>query len=165
MNTTPPPPFRGVDPFFGWGGGAKVRQMSTFSARFARKFAITFCEKLRIVIICFVVKYSVFSTYSCIRYYEFFKLPKLLGGGKTICLPGPPPQYFHWGRLPPPPPRIDASAGPPPPFPHDRKASKKLRGNISSNLSFSKKKGEKRQKKRQTERKETKKCWEHFFPL
>ena len=29
------------------------------------------------------------------------KLSKLLGG-KTICLP--PPQYFHWGRLPPPPP-------------------------------------------------------------
>ena len=35
------------------------------------------------------MNYSAYSTYSCIRYYEFFKLAKLLGGGggKTICLP------------------------------------------------------------------------------
>ena len=55
------------------------------------------------------MNYSAFSTYSCIRYYEFFKLAKLLGG-KTICLP--PPQYFHWGgggATAPLPPRIDAS--------------------------------------------------------
>ena len=38
----------------------------------------------------FVVSDSAFYTYSCITYYEFFKLSKLLRG-KTICLPPPPP--------------------------------------------------------------------------
>ena len=59
------------------------------------------------------MNYSIFSTYSCIRYYEFFKLAKLLGGGGgQNDMFAPPPQYFHWGgaTAPPPPPRIDASA-------------------------------------------------------
>ena len=41
--------------------------------------------------------YSAFSTYSCITYYEFFKLSKLLGGGG-----GGQNDMFA-------PPRIDAS--------------------------------------------------------
>ena len=55
----------------------------------------------------FVVNYSAYSTYSCIRYYEFFKLAKLLGGGGQNDMFAP--QYFHWGGDCPPPPRIDAS--------------------------------------------------------
>ena len=39
----------GIDPFFGWGGGGvKVRKMANFSARFARKVAISnFSRKAR----------------------------------------------------------------------------------------------------------------------
>ena len=52
---------------------------------------------------------SAFKTYSCITYYAFFKLSKLLGG-KTI---SPPPNIFIEGQSPPPPPpRNDASGHP-----------------------------------------------------
>ena len=57
----------------------------------------------------FVENYSAFSTYSCIRYYEFFKLSELLGGGggpkRYVC---PPPIFSlvgGGGRLPPLPPQ------------------------------------------------------------
>ena len=33
---------------------------------------------------------SAFLTYSCITYYQFFKLTKLLGGGGGDCSPAPP---------------------------------------------------------------------------
>ena len=56
--------------------------------------------------------YSAFSTYSCITYYEFFKLSKLLGGGggakRYVC---PPIFSLGGGGDCPPPPRIDASVG------------------------------------------------------
>ena len=59
----------------------------------------------------FVVNYSAYSTYSCIRYYEFLSWQNYWGGGKTICLPPPPPpNIFHWGGGGAAPPRIDASA-------------------------------------------------------
>ena len=46
---------RGVDPFFelGGGGGAKVRKISSFSARYARKVAVS-AAKLKILV-CSVV--------------------------------------------------------------------------------------------------------------
>ena len=38
----------GIDPFFGWGGGVKVRKMPNFSARLARKVPISnFSRKAR----------------------------------------------------------------------------------------------------------------------
>ena len=60
--------------------------------------------------------YSAFSTYSCITYYEFLQVVKIIGGGGgggggQNDMFAPPP-IFSWGgggRLPPPPPRIDAS--------------------------------------------------------
>ena len=48
---------------------------------------------------------SAFLTYSCITYYQFFKLTKLLGGGgKTI-------GFIGGGATAPSTPRIDASGG------------------------------------------------------
>ena len=48
--------------------------------------------------------YDDFLTYSCITYYELFKLSKLLGGGGQNDMFAPPPHIFIGGRLPPPPP-------------------------------------------------------------
>ena len=56
-----------------------------------------FCSILYVEFNDFVVPDSVFKTYSYIKYYECFKLSKLLGGGggaKAIYLP---PQYFLGG--------------------------------------------------------------------
>ena len=66
---------------------------------------------LYVKFIFFKVNYSAYSTYSCIRYYEFFKLAKLLGGQNDMFAP-PPPIFSLGGDCPPapPPPRIDASA-------------------------------------------------------
>ena len=50
------------------------------------------------------MNYSAFSTYSCIRYYEFFKLAKLLGGQNDMFAPPIFSLGGGGGRLPPPPP-------------------------------------------------------------
>ena len=95
-------------------GGAKVRKLQFFGALCMKYHNIGLCARsapkifnilhiyqlINVEFNGFVVSYSAILTFSCITYYEFFKLSKLLGG-KTICLP--PPQYFHWwGDCPPP---------------------------------------------------------------
>ena len=59
------------------------------------------------LMVLFVVIYSAFSTYSCITYYDFFQVVKIIGGGGAKRYVSPLP-YFHWGATAPP-------ALPPPP--------------------------------------------------
>ena len=45
----------GIDPFFGLGGGVKVRKIPNFSARFARKVAISNFSRKNEKNLCLVV--------------------------------------------------------------------------------------------------------------
>ena len=82
--------------FSDWGGGgAKVRKISTFSAR--RKLENYVCL---VVFLCknqmvFVVPYTMIFKPILVLHMNFSSCRNYWGGGgKTICLL---PQYFHWG--------------------------------------------------------------------
>ena len=80
-----PPRHSCVDPFFiflGEGGGKTKNNIKIFRAS-ARKFMRQKIENCLCLVLFdikygFVVNYSAHSTYSCIRYYEFFNIILLL---------------------------------------------------------------------------------------